>query len=443
MADFAAESSSNLSSSLGELELSSRCQALESEVRSLELELRKYYSGVNCARNYPMVGPIVSEAALAFISSTHAWHRFDGDILQDIVIQLNSEGEFDDFGNSFTDTFAIIDAIRRLQSKGHRVIVQVTGTASRQAVAILQIADYRVITPNSAIMLTESTFPGFHRDSSSSRDEIRYRKELEAHANRFIIQRSQITAEDLKANTEYQKEWWFNAQESLDYGLVDMVGVYPSGALVVPPYPVQIEASDTLQIRKQKLSIQKNFLRYHLDQGEIKEMEVMLENPRNLYFFGEVNHISAGTTIIKLQEYSRLSHSVVDIYLNTPGGSVHDGLALMDVMEELKAAGHIVNLIVLGQAASMGGFILQAASRRVMGANARILIHRISRIFGGGGSQIEDQDAQMKRLEEQAMPLLAARTNLSVEEILERTNKQDWWITAKEALELGLIDEII
>lgn len=78
------------------------------------------------------MGPIGGEATLNFISTLHTWQRLD-DKPRDIVINLNSYGEQDQFGASFTDSFAIIDAIRRFQSKGHRVIVQVTGTAALQA----------------------------------------------------------------------------------------------------------------------------------------------------------------------------------------------------------------------------------------------------------------------------------------------------------------------
>jgi len=103
----------------------------------------------------------------------------------------------------------------------------------------------------------------------------------------------------------------------------------------------------------------------------------------------------------------------------------------------------LVNIVVLGQAASMAGFLLQSASKRVMGKNARILIHRISRIFGGGGSQLDDQEEQMKRLEAQALPLLAKRSKLTFEQIQERSRSHDWWLTADEALELELVDEVV
>ena len=90
----------------------------------------------------------------------------------------------------------------------------------------------------------------------------------------------------------------------------------------------------------------------------------------------------------------------------------------------------------------MGGFILQSGTRRVMGQNARILIHRISRTFGGGSSELEDQEEEMRRLEAQALPLLAGRSKLTVDDIRKRSEHRDWWLTASEALELGFVDEV-
>lgn len=432
----------NVNPALRDLSVATRTALLEGEVRTLQMKLQDIYSGRSYARTYPLVGPIGGESTLNFISTLHTWQRLD-DKPRDIVINLNSYGEQDQFGASFTDSFAIIDAIRRFQSKGHRVIVQVTGTAALQAAAVMQIADERVITPNSWIMLSESSFPGFHSGSDAARDEIRFRKDLAAQADRFLLERSTINAETLKAKTEYEKQWWINAQEARELGLVDRVGVHSAQPFEMPEMPVTIGDDDSPADKLAKADILRNFLRAHIQKSELRALEVETLNPREIYFFGEVNHVSTGMTILSLQKFARSPQAEVDFYLNTPGGSVHDGLALMDVMQEVRAGGHKINVIVLGQAASMGGFILQAASHRVMGKNARILIHRISRIFRGTGSQLEEQEEQMAKLEAQALPLLAARSKLTVEEIQKRSEKNDWWIGSDEALELGLVDEVI
>lgn len=424
--------------------IAARTTLLEGEVTSLQMKLRDMYSGQAYSRSYPMVGPIGGEATINFISTLHTWQRMDAGAPRDIVINLNSYGEFDSHGRpSFTDSFAIIDAIRRFQSKGHRVIVQVTGTAALQAAAIMQIADERVITPNSWILLTEASFGGFQVNSEAARDEIRFRKDLATQADSFILDNSKIDPATFKEKTEYERQWWIDADEAVELGLVDRVGVVSAQPFKMPELPVAFSDDDSPEDRLAKADILRNFLRGHIQESELRGLEIETMNPRELYFFGEVNHISTGMAIMSLQKFARSPHAEIDLYLNSPGGSVHDGLALMDVMTEVKAGGHKINVIVLGQAASMGGFILQAASHRVMGKNARILIHRISKIFRGTSSQLDEQEEQMQRLESQALPLLAARSNLTVEDIQKRSEKNDWWIGADEALELGLVDEVI
>ena len=111
--------------------IAARTTLLEGEVTSLQMKLRDMYSGQSYSRAYPLVGPIGGEATINFISTLHTWQRMDHGAPRDIVINLNSYGEFDAHGRpSFTDSFAMIDAIRRFQAKGHRVIVQVTMTPS-------------------------------------------------------------------------------------------------------------------------------------------------------------------------------------------------------------------------------------------------------------------------------------------------------------------------
>ena len=435
--------STQIPQELQEASLKARASLLGGDVRALEMRLRDLYTSAAFTRTYPLVGPLGGELSLDLITSLHSWQRTE-DEPRDVVINLNSDGEYDQFGHRFTDTFALIDVIRRFQSKGHKVIIQVTGTASRQAVALLQIADERIITPSSYIILAESQFPGFHSGSDGARDEIKFRKSLEEQANAFLLNRTKISAEQLKDKTEHDQSWMVSADEALKLGIVDRVGVHKADPYPFPDMPIAISGNETTAELVAKYDIQRNFLRSLLNEKEIRELEAATQSPRELYFFGGVSHVSCGRAIMSLQRFAHACKPCeVDFYLNSPGGSVHDGLSLMDVMEEVKASGHKINVIVLGQAASMGGFILQAASHRVIGKNARVLIHRISRIFRGTGSQLEQQEEQMARLEAQALPRLAARSKLSVEQIQEKCDKNDWWLTAEEALEHGFVDEII
>lgn len=93
------------------------------------------------------------------------------------------------------------------------------------------------------------------------------------------------------------------------------------------------------------------------------------------------------------------------IIFNSPGGSIIDGLALYDFILELRANGHYVETIAVGMAASMGGILLQAGHERVVGANAFVLVHEASTGAMGKTSEIEDEVAFVKRLQEKLLDI--------------------------------------
>lgn len=174
-----------------------------------------------------------------------------------------------------------------------------------------------------------------------------------------------------------------------------------------------------------------------------RETKAEAEHNRIFSFWASVSDVTAKVAVDQLGEWSR-SHPGEDISLvfNSPGGEVFSGLALFDYIQELKRAGHRVETVSLGMAASMGGILLQAGTHRVMGANAYMLIHEVSSTGRGKTSELEDEVKLVKRLQEKLLYILAERSTLNVPEIKKRWTRKDWWLDAQEALELGFIDEI-
>lgn len=131
----------------------------------------------------------------------------------------------------------------------------------------------------------------------------------------------------------------------------------------------------------------------------------------------------------------------ISIYVNSPGGSVTAGLAIYDTIQFLKC--DVVSYCV-GQAASMGSILLAAgtAGKRYALPNARIMIHQP---WGGAQGQAVDIDIQAKeilRLRERLNEILAFHTGRPVEEI-EKDSDRDNFMSAEQAKEYGLIDEVI
>jgi ATP-dependent Clp protease, protease subunit len=130
----------------------------------------------------------------------------------------------------------------------------------------------------------------------------------------------------------------------------------------------------------------------------------------------------------------------VFIYLNSPGGSVFDGLAIYDVMHYIKAD---VSTVCTGMAASMGAVLLCAGEKGKRAAlpHSRIMIHQPSGGAQGQLSEIEITYKLFKQNQEELYKILAHHSGQSYEKI-ERDSDRDYWMKASEAKEYGLIDEV-
>lgn len=133
-------------------------------------------------------------------------------------------------------------------------------------------------------------------------------------------------------------------------------------------------------------------------------------------------------------------------YINSPGGSITDGMAIVDTMNYIKCP---VSTVCVGLAASMGAVLLTAGEKgkRFAMPNSEILIHQP--LIGGQGGGISGQATEIKihadhmiRTREKLNKLLSERTGQSIETI-ERDTERDHYMTAEEALEYGLIDGIM
>lgn len=130
----------------------------------------------------------------------------------------------------------------------------------------------------------------------------------------------------------------------------------------------------------------------------------------------------------------------IQLYLNTPGGSVYDGLAVYDTMQYIS---NDVATICTGMAASMGSVLLCAGTegKRFALPHSRVMIHQPIGGCHGQASDIEIEAREILKLKSELYEILSNHTKQSVEQITADADR-DHWFTAKEALEYGLIDEI-
>jgi ATP-dependent Clp protease protease subunit len=134
-------------------------------------------------------------------------------------------------------------------------------------------------------------------------------------------------------------------------------------------------------------------------------------------------------------------HSTIHLYINSPGGSVTAGLAIYDTMRLIP---NDVSTLALGLAGSMGQFLLTAGTpgKRYALPHAQILMHQGSAGFGGTAADVEIYANQLERLGRTLLRLTAEHTGQPIDTV-ERDSRRDRWFTAEEALEYGLIDQVL
>ena len=160
------------------------------------------------------------------------------------------------------------------------------------------------------------------------------------------------------------------------------------------------------------------------------------------------NHLVAQLLLLESQD----NETPINMYVNSPGGLVTEGLAIYDTMQFIKSP---INTIVIGQAASMGSLLAQSGTgKRYITSNARHMVHRVSSGTGGTSGSIHVQELEFedarRRLEE-SKKLNEKLTNIYLKhntagktlEELHATMKFDTYLSAEEALEFGLVDEVI
>jgi len=131
----------------------------------------------------------------------------------------------------------------------------------------------------------------------------------------------------------------------------------------------------------------------------------------------------------------------ISLYINSPGGSVTAGLAIYDTMQYVKPQ---VSTICLGQAASMGAFLLAggAAGKRYAVPNCRIMIHQPAGGFQGQAADIDIHAREILRLKARLNELFAKHTGRPLEQV-EKDTDRDYFMGAGEAKEYGIIDQVI
>lgn len=171
-----------------------------------------------------------------------------------------------------------------------------------------------------------------------------------------------------------------------------------------------------------------------LNEGLLKQRIIWLDSEVNAE---SANRISKQLMLLAADDSKR----DITMYINSPGGSITDGMAIYDTMQLIEPN---VVTIAIGMAASMGQFLLSSGTKgkRFITPNARVLMHQPSGGVGGTATDVRIGAELIMDMKQRLSVLTAQQTGQTLERILE-DNEHDSWYTAQESLEYGFVDHII
>lgn len=162
---------------------------------------------------------------------------------------------------------------------------------------------------------------------------------------------------------------------------------------------------------------------------------------RIIILTGEINDVSANIVVGQLLYLDSLNHDEISLYINSPGGSVTSGMAIYDTMNFIKSD---VSTICIGMAASMAALLLSSGQKgkRYCLPNSEVLIHQPLGGAQGQATEIKIAAEHILKLKDKLNRILSKNTGKDLK-IIENDTERDYFLSAEESLEYGLIDKVL
>lgn len=172
---------------------------------------------------------------------------------------------------------------------------------------------------------------------------------------------------------------------------------------------------------------------------EINPEQILLKN-RQIFIFSEVNNQMARDICQKLLALDSMNHKPIKVWINSGGGCVEDGFAIIDIMKAIKSE---VHTIVNGEACSMAGMISIVGDKRFMTEHSMWMCHDMAGgVWGDYTTKVLDRAKMLERVQKTCVDHLKKHTTLNKDEIQQGTHGELWYYP-EECLEKGIIDKIL
>ena len=175
--------------------------------------------------------------------------------------------------------------------------------------------------------------------------------------------------------------------------------------------------------------------------GTLIDLESKLLQSRIIIINEEIDNYTVGNYQMALYHLAKENHEPIVILINSPGGSVYDGLGLYDTIQDIKSMGITVVTRNVGLCASFGAILLLAGTKghRQSYKNCSIMFHELSTLDIGTVSVLEEKVKESKRLQNILNQIIIDNCDFNPELM----KKTDYWLDANQALELNIIDKIV
>ncbi len=162
---------------------------------------------------------------------------------------------------------------------------------------------------------------------------------------------------------------------------------------------------------------------------------------RIILLSGEIDDNLSNIIVSELLYLDSINHDDISLYINSPGGSITSGMAIMDTMNFIKSD---VSTICIGMSASMGAFLLSCGKKgkRYILPNAEVMIHQPLGGVQGQATEIKIVAERILKLKEKLNTILSKNTGKPLKEI-EKDTERDYFLTSEEALDYGIVDKIL
>lgn len=177
------------------------------------------------------------------------------------------------------------------------------------------------------------------------------------------------------------------------------------------------------------------------DGERVYDIYSRLLKDRIIILSGEINDNLSNIVVAELLYLDSINHDPINIYINSPGGSITSGMAIYDTMNFVKSK---VSTVCIGIAASMAAFLLASGEKKMRYClpNSEVMIHQPLGGARGQATEIKIAAERILKLKNKLNKILSKKTGKDIKKI-EKDTERDYFLSAKEALEYGIIDKIL